>query len=148
MGSRLLFTNPQVADFQAYFFRDFPFGTDIETQVTDADISKAFQQTNININPNLFADQGSYNVGYLLLAAHWLVWDLRQSSQGINGQFSFLEQSKSVGSVSQSFSVPKQFSDNPYMAMLVKTNYGAKYLNLVLPQLAGQMFASYGPPHA
>ncbi len=138
------YTNPSVADFKAYFTRDFPYGTDSETSVLDTDIAKAFGQSNIGINPALFSNQSAYSICYLLLSAHWLVIDLRASSQGINGQFSFLEQSKSVGSVSQSFAIPQRVLDDPYMAMLAKTNYGAKYLQLLLPQLAGQMFVAYG----
>ncbi len=140
----MAYNNPSIADFKAYFTRDFPYGTDPETSVLDSDIAKAFGQTNIGINPALFSDQSAYTTGYLLLSAHWLVIDLRMASQGINGQFSFLESSKSVGSVSQSFAIPQRILDDPYMAMLAKTNYGAKYLQLLLPQLAGQMFIAYG----
>ncbi len=140
----MAYDNPSVADFKAYFVRDFPYGTDIETSVLDADIAKAFQQTNMGINPGFFADQASYTVGYLLLAAHWLVIDLRMASQGISGQWSWLESSKSVGSVSQSFAIPDYIQQNPYFAMLTKTNYGAKYLQLILPALAGPMFIAPG----
>ncbi len=140
----MAYNNPSVSDFKVYFTRDFPYGTDQETSVLDTDIAKAFGQTNMGLNPALFSNQAAYTIGYLLLSAHWLVIDLRASSQGINGQFSFLESSKSAGSVSQSFAIPQRVLDDPYMAMLAKTNYGAKYLQLLLPQLAGQMFIAYG----
>lgn len=140
----MFYTNPTVADFKAYYFRDFPYGTNISTSVTDADINKAFGQANINISQELFATQETYNIGYLLLAAHYLVVDLRMSSQGINGQYSFLEQSKSVGSVSQSFAIPQRILDDPYFSMLSRTNYGAKYLEIIIPQLAGNVFVVYG----
>lgn len=140
----MTYQNPSVADFQAYFNRDFPYGIDPETTVLDSDIAKAFQLTNVNFNPCFWANQGSYTVGYLLLSAHYLVSDLRASSQGINGQFSFLEQSKSVGSVSQSFAIPPRVLDNPDWSMLMKTNYGAQYLQLILPQLCGQIFTICG----
>ena len=140
----MTYVNPTVSDFQNYFVRDFPYGIDPNIAVLNSDISKAFGQTNININQALFSSQDSYNIGYLLLSAHYLVVDLRMSSQGINGQYSFLEQSKSVGSVSQSFSIPQRILDNPYLSMLTKTNYGAKYLELILPQLCGQIFNVYG----
>lgn len=140
----MAFTNPSVDDFKAYFYRDFPYGTNVDENVLDQDILKAFGQTVINLNQALFADQASYNIGFLLLAAHYLVVDLRMSSQGINGQYAWLEQSKSVGSVSQSFAIPQRIQDDPYFAMLMQTNYGAKYLQLVIPQLAGQMYISYG----
>lgn len=140
----MAFTNPTVSDFQNYFVRDFPYGVDPNTCILDADISKAFGQTNININKNLFSTQEAYTIAYLLLAAHYLVVDLRMSSQGINGQYNFLETSKSVGSVNQSFTIPQRILDNPYVSMLTKTSYGAKYLELILPQLSGQVFITYG----
>lgn len=142
----MAYVNPQVPDFKNQFVRDFPYGTDIETQVLDVDITSALQATNFNINQCLFADQGTYTYGYLLLAAHYLVVNLRNSSQGINGQFNFLQAGKSVGSVSESFSIPERILANPYWAMLTKTNYGAEYLQLLLPQLTGQMFTSFGQP--
>lgn len=139
-----MYANPSVQDFKDYFTRDFPFGVDPNTSIQDSDIAKAYQMTNTNFNPCFFADQGSYTLGYLLLSAHYLVMNLRTSSQGINGQFAFLEQSKSVGSVSQSFAIPQRILDDPYFSMLMKTNYGAMYLEIVLPQLCGQMFNVYG----
>lgn len=138
------YANPTVADFKGYFTRDFPYGTDPNVNVTDADINKAFVQASFNMNQALFASQEQYTVGYLYMTAHYLCVDLRASSQGINGQFAWLEQSKSVGNVSQSFGIPDRILQDPYFAMLSKTNYGAKYLQLILPQLAGQVFIAYG----
>lgn len=138
------YINPSVSDFQNYFIRDFPYGIDPNTCVLDSDISKAFGQVNFNINQALFSNQEQYIIAYLLLSAHYLVVDLRMSSQGINGQFGWLEQSKSVGNVNQAFAIPQRILDNPYLAMLTKTNYGSKYLELLLPQLAGQIFITYG----
>lgn len=140
----MAFAYPSVADFKNYFYRDFPYGTDPNVAVLDQDIAKAFQMTNVNFNQNLWGDQSSFNVGYFLLSAHYLVMNLRMSSQGINGQFSFLEQSKGVGNVNQSFAIPQRVLDNPDWAVLMKTNYGAQYLQLILPQLAGQIYPIAG----
>lgn len=140
----MAYSNPSVADFKAFFTRDFPYGTDPNTSVLDADIAKSFQFTNINMNQGLFGDQGSYNVGYFLLSAHYLVMNLRASSQGVNGQFSFLDQSKGVGSVNTSFAIPQRILDNPYWSVLAKTNYGMEFLQLILPQLAGQIYSVVG----
>jgi len=140
----LAYSNPSVADFKAFFTRDFPYGTDINTSVLDSDITKAFTFVNLNEQPAFFGTQADYNIGYLLLSAHYLVTNLRASSQGINGQFTFLEQSKSVGSVSQSFAIPQRLLDNPFWSMLLKTNYGAQYMQIVLPQLAGQVYTVCG----
>lgn len=138
------FTNPSVADFKSFFSRDFPYGTDPNTSVLDSDISKAFLLTNVNFNQDLWSDQGSYNVGYFYLSAHYLVMNLRASSQGINGQFNFLQNNKAVGSVSEGFAIPQRVLDNPEWAFFFKTNYGAEFMALVLPQLAGQMYCVAG----
>lgn len=143
----MAYNNPTVGEFKAFFSRDFPFGTDPNVAVTDADIVKAFAFTNSctgGINPALFCDQNSYTLGYELLSAHYLVMNLRASSQGISGQFGFLEQSKSVGSVSQSFAIPQRVLDNPEWSVLFKTNYGAQYMQMILPQMGGQIFIAYG----
>lgn len=139
------FNNPTVGEFKTYFYRDFPFGTDPATSVTDTDIVNAFAAVNAGgINTGLFVDQNAYTLGYELLAAHYLVLSLRSSSQGISGQYNWNETSKSVGSVSQGFSIPDYVQNNPFLSMLTKTTYGARYLEMVLPQLPGQMFNAYG----
>lgn len=140
----MAYANPSVADFKNQFVRDFPYGTDQNVSVLDSDIAYAFQFVNVNMNQALFADQGSYTLGYNLLAAHYLVMNLRSSSQGINGQFNFLQNSKGVGGVSESFSIPQRILDNPDWSILAKTNYGAAFLQLIIPQLAGQMYIAYG----
>lgn len=140
----MAYTNPSVADFKAYFTRDFTYSADPSTGVTDADITKAFGQTGFLINQGLFSSQDQYNIGYLLLSAHFLVVDLRMSSQSTQGRFSWAPQSKSVGSVSESFAIPQRILDNPNFSGYGETNYGAKYLLLILPQICGQVFAICG----
>lgn len=141
------YVDPSVADFKAYYPRDFIYGT-ANCQVTDADIAKALADTAYFINPALFCSQADYTLGFLTLAAHFLVVNMRASSQGISGSYTWLANSKSVGSVSESFSIPQRILDNPMFAMLAQTNYGAKYLFLVLPKLTGVMFSVYGRTHA
>lgn len=140
----MAYTNPSVADFQSYFNRDFPYGTDVATSVTDTDISKAFQQTNYAINTAFFTDQASYNIGYYLLSAHFLTMNLRASSQGINGQFNFLQQSKGVDGVSESFAIPDSILADPILSVYTKTNYGAQYIIMILPYLRGAMYTVAG----
>lgn len=138
------FVNPTITDFKTFFVRDFPYGVDPNTSILDQDIANAYQETNVNLNPALWADQNGYTLGYLLLSAHFLVMNIRASSQGISGQFNWNQTSKSVGSVSESFDIPQRIKDNPEFAWLTKTNYGARYLMLILPQLSGQMWTAYG----
>jgi hypothetical protein len=143
----MAYNNPSVADFKAFFFRDFPYTSDINTGVVDQDIAKAFQQANLSVNQELWGDQSSFSMAYLYMAAHWLVIDLR-AAQGVGGQYNWVTTSKSVGSVSESFQIPQRILDNPELAMLAQTNYGAKYLQMVLPQLTGQVFSVCGTTRA
>lgn len=141
----MAYNNPSTADFKTMFARDFPYSVDAAVGVTDADIGSAFVDTNMQVNPELFGDQASYTRAYLLMAAHCLVSNMRMSSSGLSsGAFAFLEQSKSVGAIAQSFAIPQRVLDNPEFAMLCATQYGAKYLALVLPLLSGQMFGVCG----
>lgn len=141
-----MYTDPSINDFKKYFARDFPFTSNSFdlTKVTDPDISKAMSETSATINQGLFTSQASYTTGYLLLAAHNMVMNLRASSQGISGQYAWLEASKSVGSVSQGFSIPNRILENPILAMYAKTNYGAKYILMILPLLSGNVFIVEG----
>lgn len=142
-----MFTNPTVTDFKNCFVRDFPYGIDQQT-VMDSDIQQAMVDCGIMINPALFSTQDQYTQCYLLLSAHYLVTNLRNSSQGLAGQYNFLQGSKGVGSVSESFSIPQSITENPLFSMYCKTNYGAKYISFILPLLAGQMFSVRGGAHA
>lgn len=139
----MAYNNPSVADFKAFFERDFPYGTDINTSVTDSDITKAFLFTNAAINSGFFNDQGQYTIGYLLLTAHNLVTNIT-SGAGFSGSFSFLTQSQSVGSVSASYVVPQRILDSPQWAMYFRTNYGAQYMDMIMSQLAGAVFTVAG----
>lgn len=139
----MAFVNPTVADFQNYFTRDFPYGVTDDT-VMDSDIVRALNDASVNFNPCLFGYQNVYTTAYLLLAAHFLVMNLRASSQGISGKYTWLLNSKSAGSVSAGMTIPDRILENPELAMLSQTNYGAQYLFMILPQLAGPFGIAYG----
>ncbi len=136
----MAFNFPSIADFKARFNRDFPYGNADLTTVQDNDITVAMQDALAFCNQGLFADQNAFNLGFLLLSAHYLVMNLRASTQGLNGNYPFLLQSKGVGSVSSSAAISQRLLDNPIFADFSKTNYGHKYLMLILPNLTGAMF--------
>ncbi len=145
----MAFTFPSVADFKAYFFRDFAYDPAVAppydlTKIQDLDITKAMEEAKRNFNSALFGTQEEYTMCFLYLTAHYMVMDLRASSQGIAGSYAWLTTGKSVGSVSESFGIPQKILDNPLLAMYSKTNYGAKYLSLVLPYITGPMFTVCG----
>ena len=140
----MAYTSPTVAQFQAQFARDFPYTNDINTGVVPADITSAINLTDYSINQGMWPDQTSFTLAFLYLTAHYLVMNLRAASQGINGQYNWLQNSKSVGQVSESFSIPQRILDNPTLSQLAKTNYGAQYLQMLIPNLVGQMYTVQG----
>lgn len=140
----MAFQAPSIPDFKAQFVRDFPYSTDVNVGVTDADIASAYNLVNVNVSQSLWADQQGYTLGYLYLAAHYLCLNLRASSQGINGQYNWIQNSKSVQGVAEGFQIPQRLIDNLFFAMLTKTNYGARFFELVYPALIGQVFPVRG----
>ena len=140
-------TNPTVADFKAFFVRDFPYGS-TTAAVMDADITRALLEAGANFNSALWSTQAEYSMAYLYVAAHYLVIDLRASSQGIAGTYSWLTSSKGVGSVNESYSIPQSILDSPVFSMFSKTAYGAKYLSLALPRIVGNVISVTGGTQA
>lgn len=142
------FTYPSVTDFKNYFVRDFPYGTDQSTSVLDSDIQSAINDALVIWNANLWGTQASFTSAYLWLSAHYLVTNLRASSQGISGQFGWLQVSRGAGGVSEGISVPPKILNNPYYSHLSKTHYGAKYLTVLWPRLLGNVISVYGGTNA
>ncbi len=140
----MAYQNPTVQDFKDFFVRDFPYNADPELGVTDSDIANAFRLTNVQINCDFFGTQDTYSLYYLYLAAHYLVTNLNTSSAGVGGSWSGLVASKSVGSVSTSYSIPQKYLDNPQFGWLAATRYGSMYLSFIIGQLSGAIFTVHG----
>ena len=137
-----------IAEFKAWFSRDFPYSNDGDlTGVTDADISKAFAEASMNFNPSLFETDDEKKLGFLYLAAHYLVIDLQNSSQGISGKYEGIMASKTVGSVSVGYQIPTWLLEHPIYSLLSQTKYGMKYLSLIIPLLVGNVAAVKGITH-
>jgi len=142
------YTPPTVADFKAFFSRDFPYGV-IDATVKDSDIHRAIDEAVAFVNEGLFCSQANFTNAVLYLSAHNLVTNLRMSSQGVSGgQIAWPQNSRSVGSVSESLAIPDRIMANPEYAILATTGYGGKFLMLVIPGLSGQIFTVCGRTHA
>lgn len=142
-----MFSTPTIEDFKAFFNRDFPYGTDINANVVDTDIARAFVQANASINQEVWGTQDIFTLAYMFLAAHELVRNLQSSSLGVNGQFSWIRAGKGVGGVSESLAVPPDILANPAYAAMADTYYGAKYLAMLIPRSVGSMFSVRGMSH-
>lgn len=137
-----------VADFKAFFRRDFPYApatvqdsvcSNLDKYIFDFDIEKAFNEAKALLNQALFPNDDVIRIAYLYLSAHYLANDMKTALQGIESTGTYPVNSRSVGNVSESYTVPDKYLDNPQLAFFASTGYGNKYLSLVLPALVGNV---------
>lgn len=137
-----------VEEFKSWFSRDFPYSNDGDlTGITDADIKKAFAEASLNFNASLFSTEDEKKLGFLYLAAHYLVIDIQNSTQGLNGKYEGIMSNKSVGSVSVGYTIPDWVMAHPIYSLLSQSKYGMKYLSLIIPLLVGNIAAVRGATH-
>ena len=108
----------------------------------DSDILNAANEAKVNFNEGLFADTSIAKLVFLYLTAFYLTLDFQtaMAPMGATG----LVQSKSVGSVSESYAIPQAFMDKPMYAFYMHNAYGRKYLSLITPYLTGNIILSRG----
>lgn len=107
----------------------------------DSDILEAFEEARINFNEGLFGDDSKALKTFLFLAAYYLTMDF-MNALGAN-QIGILT-SKSVGSVSEGYSIPGWLLNNPMLSMYASNGYGIKYATLIKPYLTGNFFIVKG----
>lgn len=107
----------------------------------DSDILEAFEEAKVNFNESLFPDDATALKVFLFLAAHYLTIDFN-NALGIN-QIGIVT-SKSVGSVSEGYSIPSWLLNNPTLSMYATTGYGIKYASLIKPYITGNVFIVSG----
>lgn len=120
--------------------------TDVSTDdyIQDGDIEKAFEEASINFNTQLFNDCNTRQLVYCYLAAHYLVIDLNNAQNPLALGVMGYTQSKSVGSVSESYGIPQWIMNNEILGTYAQTGYGRKYLSLIRPYLVGNIILSRG----
>ena len=109
--------------------------------VQDSDIEGAFVDAQANCDPGLFATQKLFTRAFLYLSAHQLIEKLKMAAGGVQSQYSWLRTSKSVGDASESYAIPAFVKDNPWLAHISTSRYGAMYLQIVAPLLVGNVGA-------
>lgn len=120
------------------------YNDNIFNYISDEDISRAFTEAKINFNPQLFPSCETMRLTFCYLAAHYLVIDLNNAQNPLALGFMGFTQSKSVGSVSESFLIPSWVQTNKMLSQYMSTGYGQKYLSLVMPYLAGNIITTKG----
>lgn len=157
----MAYTLPSLNDFKTRYARDFPFATpypvvtgqsfdaSASSKVMDSDLNMAFTIafSAINQELRLFPDQAAFSLWFMPLAAHYLCVNLRNSSQGIAGTYPWLTNSKGVGNVNEAYVIPDKVKNNPFLASLSGTSYGAAYLAAIVPFLYGNFRPVFGYSH-
>lgn len=135
---------PTVAQFQAQFFRDFPYAPVVQgvtdpslKYVQSQDIQNAINMACGDFNPQYGANT---TLIFLFLAAHYMVLTLRNSAMGLNSQATFPVDSATVGSVSTVNNITEKFKTDPNFNKYITTGYGQIYLDMVYPYTIGAGF--------
>ena len=117
--------------------------------ILDADITKAFAEAGTQFTSRNFSTPGDVKMYFLYLAAHYLVSDLSAGGLGSVGTGSGLLNSKSVGNVSVSYTIPEKYLSNVIFAGWAQTYYGRKYFQAIIPRLtAGGLMTVYSGTNA
>lgn len=109
----------------------------------DEDIQEAIQEASINFNKNLFSDCIKAKTAFGLLVAHYLTIDF-YNALGVNTVG--IPTSKSVGSVSEGYTIPAWLNNSEVLSTFASTGYGIKYASLIRPYLVGNVMLFKGGP--
>lgn len=116
----------------------------VNNYIQDSDIERAFLEAKLNFNPSFWKNDETAIMVFLYLAAHYLVIDLNNASNPLGMGFMGFTQSKSVGSVSESYGIPQWMLNNQILSQFATTGYGRKYLSLIQPYLIGNIILTPG----
>lgn len=111
----------------------------------DTDIMNAIEEANVNFNCSLFEDKNKAKLVFMYLVAHYLTIDF-MNAQGT--ATAGILTSRSVGSVSEGYTIPQWILNNSGLAPYSTTGYGIKYCTLIRPYLVGNFFVVRGSINA
>lgn len=114
----------------------------INDYVQDKDIERAMSQALSTANARFGINDDDKIMIYLHLVAFYLQMDLNTASSG--GGFVGITTSKSVGDVSEGYTIPQWVTDNPVFSIFTQNGFGLKYLSLILPYISCPILFSRG----
>jgi hypothetical protein len=115
--------------------------------VQDADITNAFNQAQMNFNTGLWGTDSDAVLAYLFLTAYYLCVDFKNALAGLSSQSGAgIMTGRSVGSISESYTVPQSYMEDAVLAAYTVNGYGMKYLTLAMPRIRGNAAAVCGGP--
>ena len=112
---------------------------DIDNYIIDEDIANVIEQAVVIIPDNVGIPCGVYKLLCYYLSAHLLVDTIKTSNAGLASQMTGIVTGKSVGSVSQQFGIPQSLLNDQLLSFYITSQYGLKYLTLILPYLRGNI---------
>lgn len=120
------------------------YNDSVDNYIQDSDIERAFKEAKVNFRPDFFEDDETAEMVFYYLAAHYLIIDLMNRMNPLSLGYKGLTQSKSVGSVSESYAIPQWMLNNQILGTYAQTGYGRKYLSLIQPYLIGNIILTPG----
>ena len=94
---------------------------------------------NVNFNRELALNCESAKLIFLYLWAFYLAYDLSLAQGGAYGNVNYPVTSVTVGSVSESYYVPKAYMEDPILSFYARNGFGQKYLSLVYANALGNV---------
>ncbi len=116
---------------------------DVYDYISDTDITKAIAECDAMLPVARFETE-ILPMAQEYLTAHCLCNDIKTSNAGLASQISFPVASKSAGSISESYSIPQKFLQSPFYAFYITSQYGLKYLALLIPRCTGAVGIATG----
>lgn len=119
---------------------------DMYNYVLDEDIEKNIKQAEAIIpdQMELRMPDDVYELARYFLSAHLLVDNIRTSNAGLTSQINAITTGKSVGSISQQYGIPTTLLNDAASALFITSQYGLRYLSLLMPYLNGQVCIAAG----
>lgn len=144
---------PAVADFKAKFVREFVYGSGLDF-VTDPDIQRALDEVPPLFNQDLLDALVDQTSAYLYCAAHFLRMNIEGAGglsalprgRGARNSAVGVIVSAGVGQVNVQYQVPPpRIADSPTLLYFFRTDFGQRYIQMVVARLAGNMSVVRGP---
>lgn len=109
----------------------------VNNYVQDADIERAWAEALVTFNEGISGNNPK--IVFLYLVAFYLAYDLSLAANGAYGLVQFPATSVTVGSVSESYYVPEVYLNDPILGFYARNGFGLKYLNMVYPNIIGNV---------
>lgn len=120
------------------------YNDSIDNYIQDGDIERAFTEAKINFKTSFWENDETAEMVFYYLAAHYLIIDITNRQNPFLMGYKGMTQSKSVGSVSESYAIPQWMLNNQILGTYAQTGYGRKYLSLIQPYLIGNIILTPG----